>query len=65
MTLGSLGVRRVDPFDLMQAPQGAAQVGQVQLPVRVVVRKMPDLRPVGCRLHGREGGVRELADILP
>jgi len=62
---GSLGVVWAAPLDLCEAGEGVAQVGDVEVPLRIVVREVSQLLPAWCDLDGCEGGIGELADVLP
>lgn len=42
------------PFDLTDSGQGVAQMGDVEVPLCVVVRKVPQRLPLGCGLDRRE-----------
>jgi hypothetical protein len=43
---GDLGIGWVAPLDLAESGQGAAQMGDVEVPLRIVVREVSQLLPV-------------------
>ncbi|MEK7205454.1 MAG: hypothetical protein AAB254_08085, partial [candidate division NC10 bacterium] len=63
MSFCQLGVGGVAPLHLAEPGKGVAQVGNVEVPLRIVVREVSQLLPVGYDFDRSEGRIRELTDV--
>jgi hypothetical protein len=56
-------VSRIDPFHLREALERVAYMREVDPTRSIVMRKMPHLLSVWCRLDCSEGGIRQRTDV--